>query len=116
MMLQQHTPGPWALDESRRSIQVFASDGSENGVTVATVNGSEQDTIEDRRKILTWSVNDQDRANARLIAAAPDLLEALEYALERIKCVRCADAAQEKFYETAAGRIRATIAKARGNI
>ena len=48
--MSKHTPGPWKTKE----LMVYAEDG--NGVTIASVNSE---------------------ANARLIAAVPELLESL---------------------------------------
>lgn len=69
-----HTPGPWAYDAD--SKEVFA-DCEEHGCGwIALVNGNDsQDRI----------LPDEMRlANARLIAAAPELLEALRALLDRV--------------------------------
>ncbi|WP_148316759.1 hypothetical protein [Achromobacter xylosoxidans] len=68
-MTTNHTPGPWARDT-----------GSGFGCDVRAENG--------RKVAATWGINNGDPnrpayraecdANARLIAAAPELLEALE--------------------------------------
>lgn len=68
-MTTSHTPGPWVRDS-----------GSGFGCDVRAKNG--------RKVAATWGINNGDPhrpayraecdANARLIAAAPDLLEALE--------------------------------------
>jgi hypothetical protein len=55
----QHTPGPWHVGEGRASIIVYASDGYAIA-NAATYHPKERDL----------------EANARLIAAAPELLEA----------------------------------------
>lgn len=55
----KHTPGPWGIDDYNR---VVAEDGNPivvNGLAIPLVNTPES------------------KANARLIAAAPELLEAL---------------------------------------
>ncbi len=63
--MAKHTPGPWALDDE----SIYAPDG-EGWKQVA--------------EIPNWRTNPgevltpEDNANARLIAAAPDLLEALK--------------------------------------
>lgn len=66
--MSKHTPGPWNIDK----------DDSGNGVS-ANVNGS--------RYWITGVIQEpgkefSDEANARLIAAAPDLLEALQNIVE----------------------------------
>lgn len=68
----KHTPGPWEwlADEDRHEadcVPVMAKDGTLQiaDIFAGTVNGSDMSV-------------DEAEANARLIAAAPDLLEALE--------------------------------------
>ena len=66
-MTQTHTPGPW-IWRVEDGPQWFLDPGIliiEGGMTDGTPDGDEID-----------------RANARLIAAAPDLLEALKEALD----------------------------------
>ena len=65
-MSEQHTPGPWTFDNE---IEFICTDASLHGEwygdwAVARVN----------------IIRAEAKANARLIAAAPDLLEALESA------------------------------------
>ena len=65
------TPGPWLFDDEHEEVTSEAR--RRKGLTrIATVN-------------LGWSepFNSEQNANARLIAAAPDLLEALKALLER---------------------------------
>lgn len=65
MSIHTHTPGPWLIDWETETIHASYDEGSGH-------------IAEMRAGKLTW----HDRhANARLIAAAPDLLAALEYAL-----------------------------------
>ena len=82
-MTSKHTPGPWTLEISERScfhkgnrcsITKWDKDGDEDtNVTIAEV----------------WPANnDIDIADARLIAAAPELLTALEIARECIAYCR----------------------------
>ena len=73
------TPGPWHVAPRRNeyhSERVFAAGAR----YIACVGGSD-DTVEDQK------------ANAHLIAAAPELLEALEMALEWIDAVPSESAA-----------------------
>lgn len=60
--MSKHTPGPWSVDEPH---QVWAESAGEY---VAITQVEEWETLP----------RDQVEANARLIAAAPDLLEALK--------------------------------------
>lgn len=61
-MSGQHTPGPWQVQK----------EALPNRVGITATNG----------RFITWTMggapNSESEANARLIAAAPDLLEALE--------------------------------------
>lgn len=59
-----HTPGPWAID-SDVSTDVIRMDGSRDRIGVADCMSFDGPEIEECE------------ANARLIAAAPDLLEAV---------------------------------------
>ena len=63
-METKHTPGPWALDWNVARIDVFSADAA---TLVATV----------RRSTMSAGVDSTARTNARLIAAAPDLYDAL---------------------------------------
>ena len=68
-----HTPGPWKIDPrySAEPVQeVYAADG----LVAATYSGGVGVVDADPHRRLTAA---QTRANARLIAAAPDLLDEL---------------------------------------
>lgn len=60
-----HTPGPWHTSTTHSGAAVDI--GAANGANVTLVSGP------------TENGADEFRANARLIAAAPDLLAALEF-------------------------------------
>lgn len=69
--MAQHTPGPYSVDVTNEvhwadqyAIMIYAPDGKTPVGTACDVNRTDRD--------------DEKRANARLLAAAPDLLEALE--------------------------------------
>lgn len=70
--MSRHTPGPWRHDDpdSGRMTQVFSGENATDGFLVAYV--------------IHESVNEEQKAtdegNARLIAAAPDMLRALRQA------------------------------------
>lgn len=89
-MSAKHTRGPWEVRENSDS-DVFIMAGDD---LIAEVEGN-------------WP--EPSRANGRLIAAAPDLLEACEAVLSDTT----AEGSPEKFLADRA-RCRAAIAKARG--
>ena len=73
-MSAQHTPGPWAVSIVDPHRVVLASGGSK-GLEVA------------QAKEFVPQYREQSLANARLIAAAPDLLKAAEQALKALEGV-----------------------------
>jgi hypothetical protein len=95
--MRQHTPGPWAVDTDRTIL-------CRNVVGIADIR--------------SWMGAEEADANARLIAAAPELLEALKDEISEVaalagpcqaglmKRCRCADCRLT--------RSRAAIAKAEG--
>ncbi len=64
-MASKHTPGPWALDTSDNYVSKFRIYSELDGANVLWVDPDEE------------TINNGD-ANTRLIAAAPELLEALK--------------------------------------
>lgn len=91
--MSAHTPGPWAVNEKFRKpiVGYDVGDGGDLLPIVDAVHGYNMK---------------QARANARLIAAAPDLLEAAQsYIADRAEAGCTADSAAVK-------RLRAAIAKA----
>lgn len=65
--MSKHTPGPWIAKDAtlpNRAVTRWVILEPENGFTLADTGNADTD-------------KKQDAANARLIAAAPDLLEAL---------------------------------------
>lgn len=94
-----HTPGPWAIfDNSGLTLK--------RSVTVTIGN----------RKIAFY--NGDNFADAHLIAAAPDMLAALELARDLVDVADNAGAYRDSlrpgYIEQHKAAIRATIAKARG--
>ena len=88
-MDDKHTPGPWALDDSydpTGSLQGWAYVIAEEEAMYDAANASDDDAVMD-------AANETHAANARLIAAAPTLLEALRGA-ERSLSAHLADAAR----------------------
>lgn len=86
--MAEHTPGPWRV-----------SDGDELWVTGPNLNDN---VICDLQPRDADCYTEEDEANARLIAAAPDLLTAAIYAARR------ADPYSEAFYRLARGVAAAT--------
>lgn len=95
-MTAKHTPGPWTWDDGSPWIYREI-----NGATVARVAEDNGHMVAEYRKPMPMS------ANARLIAAAPDLLEACRAALEWLgECHKGTHQAE------IADELRAAIAKA----
>lgn len=92
----QHTAGPWTAREGRNDQFVIEAPGSKPGLIVQVATVYETTVMRDE--------TERREADARLIAAAPDLLEACREAL---------DALQGSKYETDK-RLFAAIAKAEG--
>jgi len=69
MTKTKHTPGPWHVSDGYKT-----SISAENGLHIATAWDGEVDTIAEG----IAPIIEEARANACLIAAAPDLSEALE--------------------------------------
>ena len=100
-MSSKHTPGPWWIEK----------DGSaENNNEVNVVNGS------DGTMIVYGQAND---ADARLIAAAPELLDALQYLAADFRSVVNSEFATHRLHDPAKNdpaylKAMAAIAKAIG--
>ena len=101
--MSKHTPGPWEIDNERDEAICVWKRGGEGAISgvIATV------------RTTTWCHNeqqDEQRGNARLIAAAPELLEALKACdLQLLQSNNDSDYAREA-HEAAL----AAIAKAEG--
>jgi hypothetical protein len=98
----KHTPGPWILSESLGSSNSYKIE-KEPGGLVVKIYGRDAN-------IPTGEIVRVKRteANARLIAAAPDLLAACENALATITGERVGGAISTEI------ELRAAIAKAKG--
>jgi hypothetical protein len=72
----KHTPGPWHREDGESDFQMVTDD---HGEAVCYLF----DEKFDGKQVLLQGI-EPDRANADLIASAPDLLEACELALQYI--------------------------------
>lgn len=79
-MQSKHTPGPWTFDATLKgtTIHVDGFDPEEATVVARTNEGDLWDFV------CCMCKTDRDKANARLIAAAPDLLVACKALIEHI--------------------------------
>lgn len=74
----KHTPGPWEID---RGYTTMLAIGPGSGHMVAEVNcGIDTDAT----GLMSVCPDEEERANAILIAEAPNMLKALEYVIKRI--------------------------------
>jgi hypothetical protein len=129
--MNKHTPGPWRWMETQINYQICQRLGKnrdeltpEDGAMVFALKGPLRSGLADEKQAdqwdyptvmeLAWHCVDGDTitganpspANARLIAAAPELLEALEALVERV--------GNDEWVTEWAEIARAAIAKARG--
>jgi len=75
--MSEHTPGPWSLDDDKDMHPVgFYGDGAGRGYHAIQIPG---------QGYLSGFIGD---ANARLIIAAPDLLDALQKAADTFRDLR----------------------------
>ena len=89
----KHTPGPWVITKDHAKAYAFIRPIDGEHSPIATIEWTDSGSIE---------------ANAALVAAAPDLLAALEL------CERALEVRDAEAEEFAAKNARAAIAKARG--
>lgn len=103
------TPGPWAIGGrfGRNRTEVTNAGGGRAIATVWTHEGGDRDPRTDQTR--DYTEVSEGMANLRLVAAAPDLLAALENAVQFISLQCAADGRTEKLIE-----LRAIIAKAKG--
>jgi hypothetical protein len=113
-MSAQHTPGPWAVETPMgESAPWIVQDGKQayEWEPIATLGDCTEDDLPKRSKAQKTI-----EANARLIAAAPELLEALEDLLRIAALWEILDRGKNIDLDSsdAARAARAAIAKARG--
>ena len=99
--MSKHTPGPWHLDTEDEK-EIVLGDSS----FIATTHDSSAYSS------YTSVTEDQVKANARLIAAAPELLEALKACLAELLVLHTDRPGTEECIQQA----YAAIAKAEGEI
>ena len=111
----KHTPGPWQVDADQRADektrQLAARYGLKESRGTAIIGDIKQWEHNESYSVVAV-VNDDNwecEANARLIAAAPELLEALR----GIRDMRIGD--PEKVVDAAFAKADAAIAKAEGH-
>jgi len=88
--MNKHTPAPWKVKGTAPSLKVTA-----NEFTVATIIATSKADAETKE------------ANARLIAAAPELLEVCETVLSALN-------SHQAYHKDMRPELRAVIAKAKG--
>jgi hypothetical protein len=93
-----HTPGPWKASDEVDAAWVSGFNPNENVICDIVGRGYEADSG-------ATIITDEDIDNANLIAAAPEMLEALERVLQ----LQISESNDEIFAE-----VRAAIAKAKG--
>lgn len=99
--MNTHTQGPWHVGAGNGKGSIFA----DNGRTRLEIGGTTLYPIARMGK--GWN-EEEDEANARLIAAGPELLEALKWAVQQIEDDLDPD------HQTAMNACLAAISKAEG--
>lgn len=99
MSERKWTPGPWTVRQAYRSIISASPTGYDDAESIEAYGGH----------LVCESVKWD--ANAQLIAAAPDLYEALDYL---VSCTQLADDADWSEGDDPLSAARAALAKARG--
>ena len=84
--MSTHTPGPWVIDWNVSRLDVFSADAF---TLIACL----------RRSSLSPGIDETSKANARLIAAAPELLEACRRARMAMGAHAGANANFQREYE-----------------
>lgn len=113
MKIQQHIPGPWEAgtgdNDGYESITI-----EHEGFPICEVRGTDDmsciDDDEEEARIASEMVS-----TARLICAAPDLLQALEAARDHLEYVGYGDDWERQGTESLRDQIDEAIAKAKGS-
>lgn len=98
--MSKHTPGPWRVTEGRR---IDSGRGYSTAIADVWAHGEGADDAPSTGEA---------EANARLLAAAPDLLEACK---EAVAVANMSDEDKPTLDDIDWARLRAAIAKAEGN-
>lgn len=77
MSAAKHTPGPWRVFNHSWSDTSILADGFDHGICLLDINHATEESQEADEALMA--------ANARLIAAAPELLDALKAAVSTIE-------------------------------
>lgn len=104
--MSKHTPGPWAPDNDGRSVEALEL----FGIRIAFCGAG---SVHDQGGSYAIS-QEEAKANARLIAAAPSLLEAAHVSIRRLEYLGAEDASDCVGECPALTALRAAIAKAEG--
>lgn len=108
--MAEHTPGPWGYDETTLAICRLI-------VTIEEVQAFRVSPTASSNHVITYvpcDVNRQEQeANARLIAAAPDLLAALEGFVQRVEGLK-SRLRRPLWLDASLTEAKAAIAKAKG--
>ena len=96
--MSKHTPGPWRVFEHSWSDTSVLAEGFDHAVCLLDINHATEESQASDEALMA--------ANARLIAAAPDLLEALQHAIDWLDAAGIAETMPVQV------QARAAIAKA----
>ncbi len=110
--MSKHTPGPWFTDFDWQAPAIEAGTKSPYKY-VALVTKDETTPV---AEVASAPLSEVQKANARLIAAAPDLLEMLKEAYNHLDYCGFGDSWEREYAQKAKldKRISAAIAKAEG--
>jgi len=113
-MNAKHTPGKWEYTPAGKQSQCYTIIATDNmhlgGIAHVYAKGK---AIESEEGGFDFSMPDMSEANARLIAAAPELLEALQNALNVMAGISVGHLSTIKPDSHAISLARAAIAKAK---
>lgn len=107
-MLYQHTPGPWSVGDARKMRQQLVT-GAGVAIMAHSPKWGEAVALFNLRTNDSFGGTETTLANARLIAAAPELLAALEKYVDD-------DDIGARIQTVAFKQARAALAKARGEV